>query len=84
MIDPNERLLASVTGKSLKSMGKLKSKRRRRGKRRNMTTKEMMHELDLNSDASFKNESTDSEVSEMVKEMKRNDILSKARGLVSF
>ena len=73
MIDPNEKLLASVTGKSLRSMGKKRSKRRRRGKRRNMTTKELMHELDMNSEASFKCESTDSEVSEMVKEMKRNE-----------
>ena len=61
-----------------------KSKKKRKRRRHNRTTKELMQELDMNSEASFQNESTDSEVSEMVKEMKRNDILSKARNLVKY
>ena len=41
-----------------------------------------MAEIENDSQASFKNESTDSEVSEMFKEMKRNEVLLKARNLV--
>ena len=48
----------------------------------NKTTKELMREIEANSQASFKEESTDSEVSEMFKEMKKNEVLLKARNLV--
>jgi hypothetical protein len=53
MIDPNQKLLDSLSPKKLAKLGRKKRKKKRRGKRLNKTTKELMAEIEMNSQASF-------------------------------